>query len=176
MANEAFVATWSGAAARSLTLTAFGRDSVVELASAGVLIWRLSSELRHGREISEQADRTASRIAGALLLALAVYVVASAAWSLARQAFSRPGLAVALLAMPAMFWLASRKRSLAERLGSRALRADVAESVGCLWLSLAVVIGLIAQLALGVVVDRRAGLARDRLVSGQGRARGAFRG
>lgn len=119
--------------------------------------------MRLGREISEQAERTASRIAGALLLALAVYVVASAAWNLWRakgQAFSRPGLAVALLAMPAMFWLARHKRSLAERLGSRALRADAAELVGCLWLSLAVVIGLIAQLALGAWwIDALASLA-----------------
>ena len=152
MAVEAVVAVWSGVAAGSLSLTAFGLDSVIELASAGVLIWRLSSELRHGRERSEPAERIARRIGGGLLLALAAYVVAAAGWSLWRgrgQAFSAPGLAVALLAIPVMILLARRKRVLAGELGSRALRADAAESVACLWLSLMVIASLIAQLALG---------------------------
>jgi len=38
MAIEAAVALASGIAARSITLVAFGLDSVIELASAGVLI------------------------------------------------------------------------------------------------------------------------------------------
>lgn len=163
LAIEAAVAVWSGVAAHSLSLTAFGLDSAIELASAGVLIWRLSSELRLGREISEPVEQVARRIAGALLLALAVYVVAAAGWSLWRgkgQAVSWPGLAIALLAMPVMLWLARRKRALAERLGSRALQADAAESVACLWLSLVVIIGLIVQLVVGAWwIDALASLA-----------------
>jgi divalent metal cation (Fe/Co/Zn/Cd) transporter len=152
MAVEAAVAVASGIAARSIILIAFGLDSVIELASAGVLIWRLSCELRFGREVSEAAERIARRIAGGLLFALAAYVVAAAAWSLWRSEganFSWPGLLVALLAIPIMLVLARRKLGLADQLGSRALRADAAESVACLWLSLVVVIGLAAQLALG---------------------------
>ncbi len=152
MAIEAVVAIWSAVAAHSLSLSAFGLDSVIELASAGVLIWQLSSELRDGRERSEAAERIARRIGGGLLLALAFYVVAAAGWSLWRgrgQAFSAPGLAVALLAIPIMLLLARRKRALAIELGSRALRADAAEGVACLGLSLVVIASLIAQLAFG---------------------------
>jgi divalent metal cation (Fe/Co/Zn/Cd) transporter len=152
MAVEATVAVASGIAARSITLVAFGLDSVIELASAGVLTWRLSHELRFGREVSEEAERIARRIAGGLLFALAAYVVVAAAWSLWRgegEAFSWPGLAVALLSIPIMLVLARRKRALADQLGSRALRADAAESVACLWLSVVVVVGLLAQLTLG---------------------------
>jgi len=152
MAVEAAVAVVSGVAAGSVTLIAFGLDSLIELASAGVLIWRLSHELRFGREVSEAAERFARRIAGGLLFALAAYVVAAAVWSLWRGEgadFSSPGLLVALVAIPIMLVLARRKLALADRLGSRALRADAAESIACLWLSLVVVIGLAAQLALG---------------------------
>ncbi len=163
MAIEAVVAVWSGVMAHSLSLTAFGLDSVIELASAGVLIWRLMGELRLGREISENIEQTARRIAGVLLLALSVYVVAAAGWSLWRghgQAFSWPGLAIALLATPVMLWLVRRKRELAERLGSRALRADAAEGVACLWLSLVVVVGFIAQLIFAAWwIDALASLA-----------------
>ena len=152
MAVEAAVALASGIAARSITLIAFGMDSVIELASAGVLIWRLSLELRFGREISEAAERSARRIAGGLLFLLAAYVVAAAGWSLWRgegEGFSWPGLAIALLSIPIMLVLARRKLALADQLGSAALRADAAESVACLWLSLVVVVGLVAQLAFG---------------------------
>jgi divalent metal cation (Fe/Co/Zn/Cd) transporter len=126
---------------------------VIELASAGVLIWRLSTEMRFGREVSEGAERIARRIAGGLLFALAAYVVGAAGWSLWRgegEAFSWPGLAVALLSIPIMLVLARRKLALADQLGSRALRADAAESAACLWLSVVVVVGLVAQLAFGI--------------------------
>jgi len=71
MVIEALVAIGSGVIAGSLTLTAFGLDSVIELVSAGVLIWRLTAELRHGEELSRHAERIASRSGGALLWVLA---------------------------------------------------------------------------------------------------------
>ena len=53
MVIEAGVAIGSGIVARSVTLIAFGIDSVIELASAGVLIWRLTVELRRGQSFAE---------------------------------------------------------------------------------------------------------------------------
>jgi hypothetical protein len=69
MSVEAVVAIGSGVMAGSLVLTAFGLDSLIELGSAGVLIWRLTVELRGGQASSENAERLASRIAGGLLFA-----------------------------------------------------------------------------------------------------------
>jgi len=152
MTVEAAVAIAAGLAAGSITLLAFGIDSVIELVSAGVLIWRLTVELRRGAAFSDSAERIASRIGGALLFALAAYMVASAAWAFwtrAGQAFSLPGLAVTATAIPIMAVLARRKLAIAARIGSRALRADAVESITCGWLSFVAVIGLVAQLALG---------------------------
>src|SRR5216684_6788027 len=67
MIIEALVAIGAGVIAGSLTLTAFGLDSVIELISAGVLIWRLTQELRRGEQFSRYAERIASRSGGALL-------------------------------------------------------------------------------------------------------------
>src|SRR6202166_5432565 len=64
MVIEALVAIGSGVVSGSLTLTAFGLDSVIELVSAGVLIWRLSHELRHGEEFSRRTERIAGRTGG----------------------------------------------------------------------------------------------------------------
>jgi hypothetical protein len=51
MVVEGVVALGAGLAAGSLTLMAFGLDSAIELASAGVLMWRLNVELRAVRYI-----------------------------------------------------------------------------------------------------------------------------
>jgi divalent metal cation (Fe/Co/Zn/Cd) transporter len=144
-------------------LLAFGIDSVIELASAAVLVWRLTVELRHGQAFAETAERTASRIGGALLFALAAYVVVAAGWKLWTQQgaeFSLPGLVVTVLAIPIMYFLARRKLAVAEALGSRALRADAVESITCGWLAFVVVAALVAQLLLGAWwVDAVASLA-----------------
>ena len=44
-----------------------------------------------------------------------------------------------------MWWLAKAKMRVADRIGSRALRADAVESITCGYLSGIVLIGLIAQ-------------------------------
>lgn len=152
MVIEATVAIASAIEANSLTLLAFGVDSVIELASACVLVWRLTVELRRGQLFAEKAERRAARIGGALLFALAIYVVAAAGWKLWAQEgaeFSVPGLVVSVLAMPIMYFLSRRKLRLAEALGSGALRADAIESITCAWLSLVVVAGLVTQLLIG---------------------------
>jgi len=112
MAIEGAVSIGSGVLAGSLSLVAFGADSVIELASAVVLLWRLRVELRQGAEFSEAIEQRAGKIAGALLLALAAYVIASAGYGLWRhegQEFSTPGLIVTAAAIPAMYLLARAK-------------------------------------------------------------------
>lgn len=152
MVVEGAVALWSGVTAGSTALVAFGIDSVIELASAGVLLWRLTVEIKRGSEFSEAAEAMAGRIAGGLLFALAAYVVASAGWSLwSRQGaeVSWPGLVVAVVAIPAMALLARCKLRVADALGSRALRADAMESLTCGYLSGVIVVGLTAQALTG---------------------------
>lgn len=148
MVVEITAAIWAGLAAHNLSLLAFGADSVIELASAGVLIWRLSIELRRGEAFSESAERLASRISGALLLLLGVYVTASAAWGLwshQRADSSSLGLVITALAIPIMFVLGRAKLRMATALGSSALRADAVESIACLYLAGVVFLGLAAE-------------------------------
>jgi divalent metal cation (Fe/Co/Zn/Cd) transporter len=152
MTIEAGVAIGSGVAADSLTLTAFGIDSLIELASAIVLVWRLTVELRHGQTFAENAERTASRIGGAPLFALAAYVAASAGWKLWMQQgaeFSSSGLIISVLAIPVMYFLSRHKLRLAKALDSRALRADAVEGITCGWLAFVVVGALVAQFLVG---------------------------
>ena len=152
MIIEAAAAIGSGIRAHSVTLVAFGVDSVIELISAAVLIWRLSVELKLGREFPEMVERAASRIGALLLFALAVYVVVSAGWSLWRREggeFTWIGFAVAVVAIPIMSFLSKSKLRLASQLQSPALRADAIEALACGYLSSVVVVGLGAQWLIG---------------------------
>jgi divalent metal cation (Fe/Co/Zn/Cd) transporter len=173
MVVEGAVAIGAAIAANSLSLLAFGIDSLIELASAFVLVWRLTVELRNGQVFAERAERRAARIGGALLFALALCVVVSAGWKLWTQQgaeFSLPGLIVSILAMPIMYFLSRRKLHLAEALGSRALRADAIESITCGWLSLVVVAALLMQLVIGAWwVDAVASLGIVRFLVREGR-------
>jgi divalent metal cation (Fe/Co/Zn/Cd) transporter len=173
LAIEAVVAIWSAVQANSLSLLAFGVDSLIELASACVLLWRLTVEVRRGQEFGEAAESAASRIAGALLLALAAYVVGATGWMLWTRTgatFSWSGFIVAVLAMPIMYGLARRKIAVADALASRAMRADAMESVTCGWLALVVVAGLIVQGLTGAWwVDAAASLCIVWLLVKEGR-------
>jgi len=151
MLIETAVAIGAGIAAHSLSLIAFGADSLIELASAGVLLWRLDIEIRRGNEFPDWVEQRASRISGMLLFILACYVVLSAAyglWVREGQDFSMLGLAITVLAIPVMWWLAKAKMRIAEQIGSAALRADAVESIACGYLSGVVLIGLIVQLLM----------------------------
>ena len=151
MLIEAAVAIASGTTANSLSLIAFGADSLIELASACVLLWRLHVEIHRGAEFPEAVEQRASRIGGALLFVLAAYVVVSVAyglWMREGQEFSAPGLVLAVLAIPVMWWLARAKIRIADQIGSRSLRADAVESITCGYLSGIVLIGLVTQLLM----------------------------
>ena len=79
---------------------------------------------------------------------MAVSAVASL-WQRRGANFSGRSLAIAVAAIPIMWWLARKKLAIAEQLGSRALRADAVEAITCGYLSGVVVIGLLAQFAFG---------------------------
>lgn len=152
MIVEAAVALAAGVAAHSLVLEAFGADSVIELLSAAVLVWRLRLELKTGTSFPEAIEHRAGRLAGGLLFALTTYIAAGALyglWTHRGQEFSLAGVLVTGAAVPMMYFLAKNKMRVAERIGSHALRADAAESIACGYLSVAVLVALIAQLLVG---------------------------
>src|SRR5690242_5893885 len=84
MTTEGIASLVLGWASRSLLLEAFGMDSIVELFSAGVLLWRLRVETSdHADEAAiESAERRASRLVGYALYILALYVVINSAYGL----------------------------------------------------------------------------------------------
>lgn len=153
MVVEAAVAIAAGIIARSLLLTAFGLDSVIELVSGAVLLWRLLVEARGGdQERVEWAERRAAWIVTLALALLAVYVFVSALHGLisgARPERSLAGIIIACAAAVAMPWLGVAKRRLATRLGSGALRGDADSSFTCGYMAATVLLGLALNALFG---------------------------
>lgn len=62
-----------------MALISFGIDAFVETTSAGVLYWRLTAEMKGAEpQNAERVERKSGKIAGALLLVLAAYIVIDA--------------------------------------------------------------------------------------------------
>jgi divalent metal cation (Fe/Co/Zn/Cd) transporter len=150
---EAVLAVGAGVAARSIALVGFGLDSVIELAAASVLFWRLGLEARRvPPEVVERGERRVLRFVGGTFLALALYVVAQAGWMLWRRAAPEEspfGIALALVSLVVMPLVAWGKLRAAREVGSRALRAEAKETLACSYLSAALLAGLAANAALG---------------------------
>jgi divalent metal cation (Fe/Co/Zn/Cd) transporter len=146
-----------GWASKSLLLEAFGIDSVIELFSATVLLWRLRVEAG-GSATSENVEfveRRAARLVGYSLYALVAYVIFNSGYGLfiAKRVTDTHesvwGILIGVVAKIGMPILAAYKLKVAAHLNSRALRADAIESITCGYLSIVLIIGLAATRVLG---------------------------
>src|SRR5436305_7185160 len=142
---------------KSLLLEAFGIDSVIELFSAAVLLWRLLVEAG-GAATSEHVDlveRRAARLVGYSLYVLVAYVVLNSSYGLfiAKRITDTNesvwGILIGVVAKVGMPILAGYKLKVAALLNSRALRADAIESITCGYLSIVLMVGLAATRLLG---------------------------
>jgi divalent metal cation (Fe/Co/Zn/Cd) transporter len=154
MTVEAALAIGAGLAARSVLLTAFGADSLIELLSGVVLLWRLRTEASAGNlGRVEAAEHKAVRISALLLVLLCLYVLASSLAGLVirlepQESWLGVGVAgAALVVMPLLAW---RKRLANRLINSPALRADIAETATCAYLAGTTVLGVLINALTGL--------------------------
>ena len=150
MTLEAAIALASASKARSPALFGFGGDSLIELLSGMVVLWRFRSQTETE---TARAEKIAARTAGGLLFAVALFVATAS--SLAFLGYYEPrtsivGIALLVVAAFGMPWLARQKRNLATQLSSASLRADAAESSLCAYLSWIALAGLVANALFGI--------------------------
>lgn len=153
MVIEASVAIGVGFATHSVSLQGFGIDSVIELLTGGVLLWRLSLEQRGGSlQAVEQAEYRAAWVVALSLFALALYIVGDSVYSLLTKSHAESsslgiGLAIAAAIIMPLLW--QSKLRVARRIGSVALKADAACSVTCAYMSFALLVGLLLNAIFG---------------------------
>jgi divalent metal cation (Fe/Co/Zn/Cd) transporter len=167
---EAGVALVCGLVAGSIALIGFGLDSLIEVSSGSILLWRLHAD--HDEERRERVERSALKLVGVSLLLLAAYVAGDSVISLVRRETpekSLPGIALAIASLIAMPLLARAKRRVAAALGSSALHADSRQTDICAYLSAILLLGLLLNAALGWWwADPVAGLVMVPLIAYEG--------
>lgn len=110
---EGVISIGAGLMASSIALIGFGFDSVIEVTSAGALLWRLHTDL--DEEQRERVEAISLRIVGVCFLALAAYVTCNsvkALWAHEPPHRSLLGIGLASVSLVVMpFSLAPKGKS-----------------------------------------------------------------
>jgi divalent metal cation (Fe/Co/Zn/Cd) transporter len=145
---EAAVAIGAGVVAGSVALVGFGVDSLIEAFAGVVVIWLMADS----RAASPVAERRAQQLIAVSFAVLAAYIGVEAVRDLVaghHPESSWVGIGLAAVTLATMPPLAHAKRRVAEQLGSSATASESRQTMLCAYLSAALLIGLLANAALG---------------------------
>lgn len=143
---EGILSIFAGSLAGSIALIGFGLDSFVESLSGSVMIWRFRKSGKMSEEEEEKVERRATRLIGYSFFILGAYVLYESGKKLYLQEIPNPsllGIIVAIasiIVMPLLFYL---KYQTGKEIGSRGLIADSKETLACVFLSIALLTGLV---------------------------------
>lgn len=147
---EGLIGLGAGLVAGSIALVGFGFDSIIEVTSGAVLLWRLRADVDPARR--EHVEAVSVRIVGICFLVLALYIAYdSVRMFLLREAPERslPGIALAIASLVVMPILARAKRRVARMIASNALAADAKQTELCMYLSAILLGGLVLNATFG---------------------------
>lgn len=147
---EGLIAVVAGLIAGSIALVGFGFDSLIEVTSGAVLLWRLQADVDEERR--EKVEAISLRIVGACFVVLALYVTYDSVKSLIRREApeeSLVGIVLAAVSLVVMPLLVRAKRKVAHAINSGALMADSKQTELCTYLSAILLGGLLLNALLG---------------------------
>ena len=142
---EGLVSVLAGVLAQSTALLAFGFDSFVESLSGGIMVWRFRKQNWASKEDEMRTEKKAVRLVAITFFILGVYVIFESAKKLYLREATEPSLfgiiiaIVSLIVMPVLFWM---KYKTGKSLESRSLVADSKQTLACMLLSVALLVGL----------------------------------
>jgi divalent metal cation (Fe/Co/Zn/Cd) transporter len=142
---EGVVSILAGLLAGSIALVGFGLDSFVESLSGSVMIWRLRKHGKVSPEEEERVEKKAVRFVAYTFFILGAYVLYESIEKLYVHEIPDPSLLgiiiaiVSIIVMPILFYL---KYQTGKSMGSRSLLADSKETLACMFLSGALLVGL----------------------------------
>jgi divalent metal cation (Fe/Co/Zn/Cd) transporter len=145
---EFAIAIGAGIAASSIALIGFGADSLIESVAGFIVLWRFAAS----RSGSEAAERRAQQLIAVSFFVLAAYVGAEAIRTLVASDHPETswiGIGLAAVTAPTMPLLAVAKRRVGNQLGSAATVQEGVQNMVCAYLSVALLVGLLANAVLG---------------------------
>jgi divalent metal cation (Fe/Co/Zn/Cd) transporter len=142
------IALVAGIAASSIALIGFGGDSLIEALAGFVVIWLFTGSRLH----SPTAERHAQQLIAASFFILAAYVTAESIRTLvggSHPETSWVGIGLAAFTAVTMPLLATAKRRVGNRLHSAAAVKEASQTSLCAYLSIALLVGLLANALAG---------------------------
>ena len=142
---EGAVSIFAGVLAGSIALLGFGLDSFVESLSGAVMIWRFRQRRHMSEDEEERLEKRAAMLVGCTFFILGAYVLYESVNKLLVREVSEPsiiGIAVAIASIIVMPVLFIAKYRTGVQLKSKSLVADSKETLACLFLSVALLVGL----------------------------------
>lgn len=147
---EGLIAVAAGLLAGSIALVGFGFDSLIEVTSGALLLWRLHADVDEVKR--ERVEAITLRLVGVCFLVLALYVIHDSVESLLRHKApdeSLIGIILAAVSLVVMPLLVRAKRRVARSINSGALMADSKQTELCTYLSAILLGGLLLNTLLG---------------------------
>lgn len=145
---EFAIAIGAGIAAGSVALIAFGADSLIEGLAGFVIVWLFTGSRLH----SETAERRAQQVIAVSYFLLAAYVAVASVRDLVsgyEPGVSWVGVGLAAVTAPTMPLLARAKRNVGQKLNSSATVSEASQNMICAYLSIALLVGLLANALVG---------------------------
>jgi divalent metal cation (Fe/Co/Zn/Cd) transporter len=142
------IALAAGIAASSIALIGFGADSLIEALAGFVVVWLFTGSRLH----SPTAERRAQQLIATSFFVLAAYVTAESIRTLVggtHPETSWVGIGLAAFTAPTMPLLALAKRRIGNKLHSAATVKEASQTILCAYLSVALLIGLLANAFAG---------------------------
>lgn len=140
---EATASIAFGVGDRSISLFGFGVDSLIEVGSGALVIWRFYGE-SSGTDFSVARERKATLGIGVLFIALGLGTAigsVGALWRRGSPTTTVPGMAISIACLAAMLWLWRAKTRVARRLDSATVMKDAACSLACAKLAAVLLVG-----------------------------------
>ncbi len=149
---EGTISIFIGTLAGSISLVGFGLDSFIESLSSGVVLWRFKY---HGDACDmdrKKIEKKATRFVGITLFILALYVAYESISRLMNNETTDPtiaGLIIPIISIMVMIFLYQTKSRIGKEVHSHSLLADSKQTLACVFLSIAVLIGFILNYLFG---------------------------
>jgi divalent metal cation (Fe/Co/Zn/Cd) transporter len=145
---EFAIALAAGIAASSIALIGFGADSLIEALAGFVVVWLFTGSRLH----SPTAERRAQQLIATSFFVLALYITADSIRTVVSGTHpetSWVGIGLAAFTAVTMPLLAAAKRRVGNKLHSAAAVKEASQTTLCAYLSVALLIGLLANALAG---------------------------
>ncbi len=150
---EGIVSILAGSLADSIALIGFGLDSFIESLSGFIMIWRFRKYGGISEEEEEKIEKRAVRYVAYTFLILAAYILYESIKKLYLHESPDPSLfgiiiaIVSIVVMPVLFHL---KYKTGKAINSPSLVADSKQTLACVFLSVALLFGLVLNYFYGL--------------------------